>query len=108
VVGLLAFAKVWGVPKDASGCQALNHGAVAQGFGVRAGFRGSVRAWCDGDEDEASLEQLQAPTKVFVPEQVQDDFIEVRCYAVTCMAAAALAVLLLHAWLLLLWMRLCW
>ncbi|KAF6259184.1 hypothetical protein COO60DRAFT_1626155 [Scenedesmus sp. NREL 46B-D3] len=30
----------------------------------------------DGDEDEASLAQLQALTKVFVPEQVQDDFIE--------------------------------
>jgi hypothetical protein len=53
---------------------------------------GFVGACCHGDE--ASLEQLQALTKVFVPEQVQDDFIEVLCM-VFCV------------WRLPLWMRLC-
>lgn len=32
----------------------------------------------DTEEDETTLEQLRALKRVFVPEQVQEDFIEVR------------------------------
>jgi hypothetical protein len=40
--------------------------------------------WCgvqvETEEDETTIEDLRALTRVFVPEQVQEDFAEVRQY----------------------------